>query len=63
VVVEAAGYQLRPYEGLAPAAPAGPQASALAAYITGASWGAGATALRVAWYRARPREEHSTFIL
>ena len=35
-------------------APTGPVASTLAAYITGASWGVGATAQRQAWRRARP---------
>ena len=37
-------------------APTGPVASTCAAHITGAPWGAGATAVRQAWYRHRPRE-------
>jgi hypothetical protein len=61
-LIAAAGYRLRPYEGTAHPAPTGAQASTLAAHITGASWGTGATALRVAWYRAtRPRRP--TFVL
>jgi hypothetical protein len=56
-LVAATGYQLaRLPTSLpsAPPAPTGGQASNLAAHISGASWGSGATALRLAWRRARP---------
>ena len=52
-LVGGTGYQLPPYTASAPPAPTGAQASRLAAHITGASWGTGATALRTAWRRAR----------
>src|SRR5205823_2663138 len=39
-----------------PPAPEGAKASQLAAHISGASWGAGATAHAQAWRRARPRQ-------
>ena len=41
-------------------APTGALASSLAAHVTGGSWGAGATALRQAWYRARPGDPPDT---
>jgi len=56
-LVAGTGYQLdRPPITLPSTlpAPTGGQASNLAAHITGASWGSGATALRLAWRRARP---------
>ncbi len=54
-LVTRTGYRIEVGPMAAPPAPTQKTASALAAYITGASWGAGATALRQAWYRARPR--------
>ena len=56
-LVGATGYQLARLPTSLPSALAAPsdgQASSLAAHISGASWGSGATALRVAWRRARP---------
>jgi hypothetical protein len=56
-LVGATGYQLTRLPTTlpsAPPAPTGGQASNLAAHITGATWGSGATALRLSWRRARP---------
>ena len=56
-LVSATGYQLARLPTslpTAPPAPTGGQASSLAAHISGASWGSGATALCLAWRRARP---------
>ena len=59
-LVATTGYQLEPVNATSPHAPTQAQASSLAAHITGASWGAGATALQAGWRRARPKD---TFIL
>ena len=48
------GYQVNVPTAISRPAPTGPVASTLAARITGASWGVGATAQRQAWRRARP---------
>jgi hypothetical protein len=53
-LVSATGYRVIVPTTISPLAPTGPAASTLAAHITGASWGSGATALRQAWRRARP---------
>jgi hypothetical protein len=56
-LVAATGYQLARLPTSLPSAPpaaTGGHASSLAAHISGASWGSGATALRLAWRRARP---------
>jgi hypothetical protein len=45
-----------------PPAPHGPVASGLAAHITGVPFGAGATAMRQAWYRHRPRGDGFVFV-
>ena len=50
------GYRVSVPGGSASSRPVGSLASTLAAHITGESWGAGATALRQAWYRHRPSE-------
>jgi hypothetical protein len=55
-LVATTGYQLARFVGSIAAAPNGPLASTLAAHITGASWGSGATANRIAWRRARPAD-------
>jgi hypothetical protein len=49
------GYRIQPPPEDLAAAPTAAVASSLAAHITGASWGAGATALRQTWYRHRPQ--------
>lgn len=63
-LVAGVGYQLAPYAASAPPAPIGGRASSLAAHISGASWGSGATALVKAWSRARPGEikNRDTFV-
>lgn len=61
-LVRATGYQVIVPTTISPAAPTGPAASNLAAHITGASWGAGATAHRQTWRRARPANL-DTFLL
>src|SRR5439155_21325206 len=56
-LVAASGYQLARLPTSLPSAPpaaTGGHASNLAAHISGPSWGSGATALRLAWRRARP---------
>lgn len=50
------------YIPIRPPAPQGPVASALAAHIIGVSFGAGATAMRQAWYRHRPRGDGFVFV-
>jgi hypothetical protein len=62
-LVARAGYRTNPWPASAPPPPTGPHASTLAAHVTGASWGAGATANRVAWHRARPHALPATFAL
>jgi hypothetical protein len=55
-IVCGSGYQVSVPTAIGRPAPTGPVASTLAAHITGASWGVGATAQRQAWRRARPAE-------